>query len=250
MTDLVLRRDQGRAVELVLNRPDKLNALNVASFQALEAHVAALEADPPGVVVLRGAGRCFCAGHDLSDIAAGERLPRPNYQSHVIERLADLPLPVISVVHGHCYTGGLELALAGDIILAAEGARFADTHAKWALTPVWGLSQRLPRRVGTYRARELMFTCRTVGGREAERIGLADLCAPDAELDATLEGLVGDILANSSFSHAANKRLLRESDGLPLAAGLAREIYYGEGRGPDMAERIAAFKRKEAKVGG
>ena len=147
MSDLVIRRDAGAVTQLTLNRPDKLNALNVALFQALEAHVADIERAPVGVVVLRGAGRCFSAGHDLGDIAAGERLPRPNFQSHVIERLADLPLPVISAVHGHCYTGALELALAGDIIVAAEGAKFADTHAKWALTPVWGLSQRLPRRV-------------------------------------------------------------------------------------------------------
>ena len=138
MSDLVLRSDAGSVVQLTLNRPEKLNALNVALFEALEAHLADLEKNPPGVVVVRGAGRCFSAGHDLGDIATGERLPRPNYQSHVIERLADLPVPVISAVHGHCYTGALELALVGDIILAAESAKFADTHAKWALTPVWG----------------------------------------------------------------------------------------------------------------
>ena len=161
MTQLVLREDREGVVQLTLNRPDKLNALNVALFQALEEHIADIERNPVGVVVLRGAGRCFSAGHDLGDIAEGEMLPRPSYQSHIIERLAGLPLPVISAVHGHCYTGALELALVGDIILAAESAKFGDTHAKWALTPVWGLSQRLPRRVGAYKAREMMFTCRT-----------------------------------------------------------------------------------------
>jgi enoyl-CoA hydratase len=244
MADLVLRADNGGVVQLTLNRPEKLNALNVALFEALDAQVADLEKSPPGVVVLRGAGRCFSAGHDLGDIATGERLPRPNYQSHVIERLADLPVPVISAVHGHCYTGALELALVGDIILAAESARFADTHAKWALTPVWGLSQRLPRRVGTYRAREMMFTCRTYSGRQAEAMGLANACVPDADFDAALEALTKEILANSSFSHAANKRLLRHTDGLPLDAGLAHEVYHGAGRGPDMETRIAAFTRK------
>ena len=244
MSDLVLRSDVGSVVQLTLNRPEKLNALNVALFEALEAQVADLEKNPPGVVVVRGAGRCFSAGHDLGDIATGERLPRPNYQSHVIERLADLPVPVISAVHGHCYTGALELALVGDIILAAESAKFADTHAKWALTPVWGLSQRLPRRIGTYKAREMMFTCRTYSGRQAEAMGLANACVPDAELDAALEALTAEILANSAFSHAANKRLLRHTDGLPLEAGLAHEVYHGEGRGPDMEQRIAAFTRK------
>jgi enoyl-CoA hydratase len=244
MSELVLRADSGGVAQLTLNRPDKLNALNVALFEALEAHVAELEKTPPGVVVLRGAGRCFSAGHDLGDIATGERLPRPNYQSHVIERLADLPVPVITAVHGHCYTGALELALVGDIILAAESAKFGDTHAKWALTPVWGLSQRLPRRVGTYKAREMMFTCRTYSGRQAEAMGLANACVADAEFDGALDALTAEILANSSFSHAANKRLLVQTDGLPVAAGLAHEIYHGEGRGPDMEARIGAFTKK------
>ena len=246
---LVLRTDRGGCATLTINRPDKLNALNVEVFVELDAHVAAIasETETVGLVILRGAGRCFSAGLDLSDIAAGEKLPQPFYQSKVIERLAGLPQPLISAVHGHCYTGALELALAGDIVFAAEGARMADTHAKWALTPVWGMSQRLPRRVGTYRARELMFTCRTVGGREAAEIGLADICVPDAEFDARLEALADQILANSWFSHRANKRLLTDTDGMDVSQGLAHEIFRGQGRGPDMADRIAGFQNKTVK---
>lgn len=247
MTDLVLREDRGAAAHLVLNRPDKLNSLNVPVFEALNGHIRDLAANPGkiAVVVLRGAGPCFSAGHDLGDIATGERLPEPNFQGKVIERLARLPLPVISAVHGHCYTGALELALAGDLILAAEGAKFADTHAKWALTPVWGLSQRLPRRIGSAKAREMMFTCRTYSGRQAEAMGLANACVPDAELLSAVDALAGEIAANSSFSHAANKRLLDATDGLPLDAGLAHEVHRGEGRGPDMSERIAAFANRK-----
>ena len=247
MSDLVLKERHGAAIHLVINRPDKLNSLNVPVFEALNAHVLALAADPgeAAVVVLRGAGRCFSAGHDLSDIAAGERLPEPSFQAKVIERLANLSLPVITAVHGHCYTGALELALAGDLILAAESAKFADTHARWALTPVWGLSQRLPRRVGTSKAREMMFTCRTYSGPEACAMGLANACVPDAEFNAAIDALVSEIAANSSFSHAANKRLLDHTDGLPLPAGLAHEIYRGEGRGPDMQGRIAAFANRK-----
>ncbi len=249
MTDLVTRHDRDGAATLTLNRPDKLNALNVALFVELDAHVRRLaaETETVGLVILRGAGRCFSAGHDLGDIATGERLPEPNFQSKVIERLADLPQPVITAVHGHCYTGALELALAGDIVFAAEGAKFADTHAKWALTPVWGLSQRLPRRVGTYKAREMMLTCRTFLGREAEVIGLANICVPDAEFDARLDALAAEILANSWFSHRANKRLVRETDGLPLPDGLAHEVFRGAGRGPDMEVRIAGFQNKSVK---
>ena len=249
MSDLVLREDRGAAAILTLNRPDKLNSLNVPVFEALEAHVAALEADrgSAAVVVLRGAGRCFSAGHDLGDIATGEKLPRANYQAHVIERLAGLPMPVISAVHGHCYTGALELALAGDIILAAESAKFADTHARWALTPVWGLSQRLPRRIGPSKAYEMMFTCRTYSGRQAEAMGLANSRVADDAFEAAIVALAAEIAANSSFSHAANKRLVTHTDGLPITAGLAHEIYNGEGVGPDMRDRIAAFAARSKK---
>ncbi|MBR0898948.1 enoyl-CoA hydratase/isomerase family protein [Bradyrhizobium tropiciagri] len=241
MNSAVLRHDRDDVVHLTLNRPEKLNALNLEIFEALEGHVKDIAGGSARAVVLRGAGRCFSAGHDLQDIAVGENPPRPNYQAHVIELLADLPMPVISAVHGHCYTGALELALAGDVILATESAKFADTHAKWALTPVWGLSQRLPRRVGTYKAREMMFTCRTYSGREALSMGLANACVADGEFDSAINNLTAEILANSSFSHAANKRLLRETDGLSLSAGLSHEIYHSAGVGPDVAQRIAAF---------
>lgn len=246
---LVLREDEGGAARLTLNRPDKLNALNVALFAELDAHIARLEAEPEsvGLVIVRGAGRCFSAGHDLADISTGERLPRANFQAGIIERLANLPQPVISAVHGHCYTGALELALAGDLIIAAESAKFADTHAKWALTPVWGMSQRLPRRVGTYKAREMMLTCRTYSGREAASIGLANECVSDGEFEARLQALTAEILANSWFSHRANKRLLIDTDGLALCEGLAHEVFRGQGRGPDMAERIAGFSNKTVK---
>jgi enoyl-CoA hydratase len=243
MGELVIREDKDGAATLFLNRPEKLNALNIDLFAALEGHVARLERETEqvGLVILRGAGRCFSAGHDLADIAAGEHPPRPNYQAGIIERLANLPQPVISAVHGHCYTGALELALAGDIIFASQNAKFADTHARWSLTPVWGMSQRLPRRVGTYRAREMMFTCRTYSGTEAVAISLASQCVADEAFDAELETLATSILANSWFSHRANKRLLRETDGLSLDVGLAHEVFRGEGRGADMQDRIAGF---------
>lgn len=247
MSNLVLREDRGGAATLILNRPDKLNALNVEVFSELRAHVDALarETETIGLVIVRGAGKCFSAGHDLKDIAAGERPPRPNFQADTIEHLANLPQPVISAVHGHCYTGALELALAGDIVFASEAAKFADTHARWSLTPVWGMSQRLPRRVGKAKAMEMMLTCRTYSGREAQAMGLANICVSDDRFEAELQALAESILANSWFSHRANKALLLETDGLSLGAGLAHEIYKSRGRGPDMEERISAFTQKK-----
>jgi len=111
VTELIKREDANGVATLIINRPDKLNALNVPVFQELDTHSDALEKETEtiGCTVLRRSGRCFAAGHDLGDIAAGEQLPRQNFQAHVIEHLATLPLPVIAAVHGHCYTGALEL---------------------------------------------------------------------------------------------------------------------------------------------
>jgi len=247
MTALVTRSDADGLATLTLNRPEKLNALTVQMFVELDEHIARLETETGtvGAVVLRGAGRCFSAGNDLRDLAAGRPLPVPHLQARTIDRLANLPQPVVVAVHGHCYTGALELALAGDLILAAESARFADTHAKWALTPLWGMSQRLPRRVGAGKAREIMLLGRSYTGREAQAFGLANFCVPDDRFEAETAALARELLAGSWFTHRATKRLLAETDGLPLAAGLAHEVFRNAGKGPDVQERIAAFGGKK-----
>jgi enoyl-CoA hydratase len=242
---LCIERDGLATVSL--NKPEKLNALDTAVFEELLVHIERIEASTAtiGCVVLRGNGRSFCAGHDLAVLTAGESVAENLLQTKVIERLANLPQPVITAVHGHCYTGGLELALAGDIILASANARFADTHAKWALTPLWGLSQRLPRRVGIPKAREMMFTCRSYTGAEAERMGLANACFPDDAFDQEVETFARSVLANSWFSLRANKRLLIETDGMPLAEGIAHEAFRTRGFGPDMQARIASFAERK-----
>lgn len=247
MTDLVMREDIDGIAVLTLNRPDKLNALNVALFQNLLDHIKDIvgQADSIGCVVLKGAGRCFSAGHDLGDIAAGEKLPRPNFQAKVIEALTELPQPVISAVHGHCYTGALELALAGDLILASEGAKFADTHGKWALQPVWGISQRLPRKIGNAKATEMMLTARTYTGAEALAMGLVVQVYADADFETEVLAYCREMLENSWHSLRGYKTLLNATDGMSLGEGLAYEVYNGVGTGPDMAERIAGFGRKK-----
>ena len=247
MAELILRQDIDGVAWLTLNRPDKLNALNVALFSELDAHVNDIggSTDAIGCVVLKGAGRCFSAGHDLSDIATGEKLPRPNFQAKVIEGLAGLPQPVITAVHSHCYTGALELALAGDLIVASENARFADTHGKWALQPVWGISQRLPRKVGRSRATEMMLTGRTYTAAEALEMELVCRVFPDDDFEAAIAEYCQEILANSWHSLRGYKMLLSATDGMSLEEGLAFEVYNGVGVGPDMQERIAGFGSKK-----
>jgi enoyl-CoA hydratase/carnithine racemase len=240
---LVLRQDRNGCATLTLNRPEKLNALNAELFHELSAHIDALkgEHDKIGVVVVRGAGKCFSAGHDLADIASAQG---PLSEGETVERLADLPQVVIAAVHSHCYTGALELALAADLIIAAESAKFADTHARWSVVPIWGMSQRLPRRIGLSKAREMTFTGRTYTAVQAEAMNLVNFRVADAAFDAEVEKLAQEILANSWFTHAANKRLMRETDGMPIGEGLRYEREKTAGNGPDMQDRIAAFMKK------
>ena len=207
MSDLVLRTDEGGIAFLTLNRPDALNALSPKVFVELRSHIDSIASsiDTVGCVVLRGAGRSFCAGNDLKAIMAGERAPVPHFQADTLQAIEDLPQPVIAAVQGHCMTGGLELALACDLLLAAESARFADTHGKWGMTPTWGMTQRLPRRIGPLRAKEMMLSGRNVDGKEAAAIGLANRCVPDAELEAATLELAKQIVANSWHTLRADK---------------------------------------------
>jgi enoyl-CoA hydratase/carnithine racemase len=227
---------------LSLNRPDKLNALNFEMLRQLDRHVND-SLDGAACVLLRANGRSFCAGHDLDDLAENESYEAERFANAVVEKIATLPMPVIAAVQGHCMTGGLELVLAADIIIAAEGAHFADTHSKWDLVPIWGLTQRLPRRIGAAKAMELMFTGRKCGGAEAATIGLANLCVPDDRLDVLAHEFCAGILKNSARSNRAIKKLLVDTDGMPLDQGLAWELHRSEGHGPEFHERLAAMRK-------
>ena len=246
VNETVLRETKDGLCTLMLNRPDKLNALNFEVFKALAAHIDFIGENVAsiGCVLIGGAGRSFCAGNDLSDLGGVfEGGDGSQFRSATVERLASLPMPVVAAVQGHCLTGGLELALAADIIIAAESARFGDTHGKWDLVPVWGLSQRLPRRIGRAKALEMSFTARNYTGREAAEMGLANFCVPDSELTSAALAFSAQVLANSWRSSRAIKKLIDDTDGLPLKAGLAHEIHRSEGRGPETAERLARMRK-------
>ena len=244
MSSLVLRADNGGVAVLTLNRPDKLNALTKDVFAALEEHVddIAHETKKVGLVIVRGAGGNFSSGYDLNEVLDYVKAhAKPHFQSEVIEKLANLPQPVISAVQGQCSTGALELALAADLVVASESARFSDAYARWGLTPLWGLSLRLPHRVGTAKASEMMFTCRTYSGADAHDMHLANFCFADHSFEAELTALSSDILANSWYANQVNKRALLASDGLTLHAAHALELFKNEGLAPDAAKRITAY---------
>lgn len=245
MADALVQRDDRDAVaHLTLNRPDKLNALNPAVFIELRAHLDAIAQDADiGCVVLGGAGRSFCAGHDLDAIADHTPAPSPHFEPETVDALEQLPQPTIARIHGHCYTGGLELALGCDLLIGGESARLGDTHGQWGLVPVWGMSVRLPERVGRSTAKELMFTSRRIDAHDAAGIGLLDRVVPDAELDTVIDALAAEIVANSPGTNRIVKHLLADGAERTRVEALGHERTLPHGRPDDMAARMRAGGR-------
>jgi enoyl-CoA hydratase len=244
MNELVLRENHAGTAVLTLNRPEKLNALSKDLIEQLDSHVEAIarEAKTIGLVILRGAGGNFSSGHDMQEVLAEVKAhAKPHHFVEAIDKVANLPQPVIAAVQGHCSTGAMELALAADLIVAGESAQFCDAYARWGLTPIWGLSLRLPRRIGTAMAAEMMLSCRTYSGREAHEMHLVNFCFPDERFEAELASLSADILANSWYSNQVNKRALLESDGLTLHAAHALNLFKNEGLAPDALQRVTKF---------
>jgi enoyl-CoA hydratase/carnithine racemase len=250
MTDLILREDQNGVATLTLNRAGKLNALSKDVFEALEAHVDSIrrETKTVGLVVLRGAQGNFSAGYDMSEVLQYVKAhAKPHYHSEVIDKLANLPQPVVSAIQGHCSTGALELALAADLIVASESAIFCDVYARWGLTPIWGLTLRLPHRIGMAKAAEMLLTSRNYNGREAQAMHLANFCFPDASFEPELARLCSDIVANSWYANQVTKRALIETDGMTLHHAYALDLFKNEGLAPDAVKRVRDFCERKQK---
>ena len=166
-TLLVERSDDGFAT-IVLNRPDKLNTLSIRMRRELATVIDSLQADPAiRVLILTGAGRAFTAGLDLDEWAAPGVVAAGAYELDAVAALQRFSGPVIGAINGPAITGGVEIALACDVLIASTNARFADTHVKVGLLPGWGGSVRMARRIGLHRAKELALTGRFLGAEEA-----------------------------------------------------------------------------------
>jgi enoyl-CoA hydratase len=225
---LRVEREDGIAT-LTLNRPEAMNALSRELRRELVGALETLGGDQSvGVVILTGRGRAFCAGLDLKELGgegAGER-PAPGTLLgglDPVRALRAFDRPVIGAVNGFAITGGFELALACDLLVASSEARFADTHARVGILPGWGLSQLLPRLVGIGRAKELSFTGNYLDAQQALAWGLVNrVVAPEALLP-TCRTLARDMLSCDPAALRGIKRVYDQGYAETLAEGLRLE---------------------------
>lgn len=251
-TDVLVVEKREAIATLTLNRPDRMNAFNLAALDALRAALDDLYVDRSvRAVIVTGAGeKAFCAGADLKERAGMSPDQVRRFLKQIREALTDLenlPKPVIAAVNGVALGGGTELALACDIRIAAENATMGLTETTLAIIPGGGGTQRLPRLVGKGRAKELIFTGRRVDAAEALAIGLVEDVAPAAELMARAEALARRIVDNTGpIAVAQAKFAINQGLEVDLATGLAIEAKAYEVTIPtrDRTEALAAFGEK------
>ena len=222
-TILVERCADGFAT-LVLNRPDKLNTLSIGLRQELASAIDVLEADAEvRVLILTGAGRAFTAGLDLDEWAAPGVVAAAAYEHDAVAALLRFSGPVIGAINGLAITGGVEIALACDVLIASSEARFADTHVKVGLLPGWGGSVRMARRIGLHRAKELALTGRFLDAQEALAWGFVNRVVPADQLRPQAEAMARLMLAGVPEALVTYKRLLDDEAASTLSEALRLE---------------------------
>ena len=250
---LTLDRRDGIAT-ITLNRPEAFNALNLTLGR--ELFHAALEVDEdPAVrcVVITGAGKAFCAGGDVKDFA--DNLPRigvlvkelTTYLHGAVSRLCRSDKPVVMAVNGVAAGGGLSFALSGDLVIAAESARFTMAYARIAATPDGSSSYFLPRLIGLRRAMELYFTNRVLSAREAFEWGLVTRVVPDAELRGAVDALARELAQGPTKAFGGAKRLFHQStwESLETQMELEAQAIALAGHTADFAAGVTAFTAKK-----
>ena len=249
----VKTEQKGHVAILTIDRPEALNALTADVLRDLGEAMDAVEAnDEAYVVILTGAGRSFVAGADIGEmkpLTAVEGKAWGNAGNDVFLKVENCTKPVIAAINGFALGGGCELAMACDIRLASEKAKFGQPEVGLGITPGFGGTQRLARIVGTGRAMELIFTAKTIDAVQAEKIGLVNaVCAPEELMDKAME-MAEAICANAQIAVCESKRCIRKGIQTDINTGLAFEA---EAFGlcfstEDQKEGMSAFleKRKE-----
>lgn len=238
--------DNGIAV-VTLNRPDALNALSTGLRNAIIETFQTLAGDESvAVIILTGAGRAFTVGLDLKELG-GERAADAKPSPHnLLDVIAAVPQPIIGAINGYAITGGFELALMCDFLIASEQARFADTHARVGVVPGWGLSQRLPRLIGINRAKELSLTGNYLSAQQAETWGLVNRCVSAEALLPTAMVLATDIASTDQATRLEIKRIMDAGWNQTLADGLQLEHSASREHGKRQRPEAAVAARRDA----
>lgn len=250
--DAILLVERDGAVAIVtLNRPKQLNALSVALRREIVAAMRALATDAGvKVIILTGAGRAFSAGVDLKEAgASGFSLGTGDKGAGVGDinlaaAFAACPQPIIGAINGFAITGGFELALMCDLLIASSEAKFADTHGRVGIMPVWGLSQKLPRIIGAARAKELSFTGNFLDAETAERWGLVNRVVAPADLMATARKLAAEMAQVDGALLRKMKAVMDEGAVMPLPEALKLEIHVGNAHNSAVTPEAAEASRK------
>jgi enoyl-CoA hydratase len=254
---LLIEKNEG-IVTVTLNRPQAMNALSHELRQAIVQTFTDLQNDPETkVVILTGAGKAFCAGLDLKELgqtglpAVGAR-GAVGGEDDIIVAMSQFDRPIIGAINGVAITGGFELALACDILIASSAARFADTHARVGAMPGWGLSQKLSRLIGLYRAKELSLTGNFLSAEKAEAWGLVNRVVAPEELLPTCQQLATDILSCAPEMVQNLKRVIDAGHAQTLSEGM--QIEYEAWRNhsrtlkpEDLAARRTAVQQRGRK---
>jgi enoyl-CoA hydratase len=225
---LLVEKSDGIAV-VTLNRPEAMNALSKALRSELYKAMVALDADDEvSVVILTGAGeRAFTAGLDLKELGsepgAMGAANAEGADENPVKAIELCRKPVIGAINGVAITGGFEVALACDVLIASENARFADTHARVGIMPGWGLSQKLSRLIGLYRAKELSLTGNFLDAKTACEWGLVNRVVPAAELLPTAKKLAADMATIPVETLSLYKSIIDEGYGLAFTDAMALE---------------------------
>jgi enoyl-CoA hydratase len=248
-TEILLIDTQDRVRTLTLNRPRARNALSAELRRRFFTALRDAEVDDAvDVVIVTGADPVFCAGLDLKELGDTSQLP------DISPQWPPLTKPVIGAINGAAVTGGLELALYCDILIASEQARFADTHARVGLLPTWGLSVRLPQKVGVGLARRMSLTGDYLSAADALRAGLVTEVVPHDQLLATAHGIATSIVGNNQRAVRALLASYHRIDDASTAQGLWTEAmsakqWMNSATGDDIAaNRDAVLQRGRAQV--
>ena len=241
---------QGNLAIAAINRPEALNALNGTVLQELSQVVAEVENDTEvRAFILTGEGRAFVAGADIGeqsalDVASARKFSQ--FGSSIFRRIEKLEIPTIAAVNGFCLGGGCELAMSFDIILASEKAKFGQPEVGLGITPGFSGTQRLPRRVGVAKAKELLFSGRMITAAEAEKIGLVNAVYPAEELmNATME-MAKSFTKNAPVAIKYVKASVDRGMQMDIDGGIAleNELYAMYFATEDCKEGLSAFLEK------